>query len=130
MKFFKKSLLFLTLISLIFFSGSIVINAQEDQIEDDYYGGVLRVMGQEGDIQEFPLKHTDVKAEISGYISRVELKQEFTNPYDKPIEAVYIFPMPSLDFPDQQAFLCQAQLPPHRHWFRTTMFDLSGVPYV
>lgn len=43
---------------------------------------------------DLPLKHTEVEAEISGYIARVKVKQTFTNPCDQPIEAVYIFPLP------------------------------------
>jgi Ca-activated chloride channel family protein len=42
-----------------------------------------------------PLKHTDVKAEISGFLSRVEVTQEFENPYKEKIEAVYTFPLPA-----------------------------------
>jgi len=41
-----------------------------------------------------PLKHTDVKAFISGYIATVEVTQQFQNPYDAKIEAVYVFPLP------------------------------------
>ncbi len=41
-----------------------------------------------------PLKHTDVKAQISGYIATVEVTQQFHNPYDEKIEAVYVFPLP------------------------------------
>lgn len=41
-----------------------------------------------------PLKHTDVKASISGYIATVEVTQQFHNPYDAKIEAVYVFPLP------------------------------------
>lgn len=41
-----------------------------------------------------PLKHTDVKAEISGFISRVVVTQEFQNTFEKKIEAVYTFPLP------------------------------------
>ncbi|HZE72501.1 MAG TPA: VIT and VWA domain-containing protein [Pyrinomonadaceae bacterium] len=41
-----------------------------------------------------PLKHTDVKAEISGFLSRVSVTQEFENPYQEKIEAVYTFPLP------------------------------------
>ena len=41
-----------------------------------------------------PLKHTDVKAEISGFISRVVVTQQFENPFKKKIEAVYTFPLP------------------------------------
>ncbi|HEY6661033.1 MAG TPA: VIT and VWA domain-containing protein, partial [Pyrinomonadaceae bacterium] len=41
-----------------------------------------------------PLKHTDVKAEISGFISRVVVTQQFENPFNEKIEAVYTFPLP------------------------------------
>src|ERR1700755_738939 len=41
-----------------------------------------------------PLKHTDVQAEISGFISRVKVTQEFENNFSEKIEAVYVFPLP------------------------------------
>lgn len=41
-----------------------------------------------------PLKHTDVNASVSGYIASVEVTQQFQNPYDSKIEAVYVFPLP------------------------------------
>ncbi len=41
-----------------------------------------------------PLKHTDVKTNISGYIATVEVVQQFHNPYDTKIEAKYVFPLP------------------------------------
>ncbi len=41
-----------------------------------------------------PLKHTDVKAQISGYIGTVQVTQQYQNPYDGKIEAVYVFPLP------------------------------------
>ena len=41
-----------------------------------------------------PLKHTSAKAEISGFLSRVVVTQEFENPFDEKIEAVYTFPLP------------------------------------
>ena len=41
-----------------------------------------------------PLKHTEVKAEISGFISRVVVTQQFENPFKEKIEAVYTFPLP------------------------------------
>lgn len=43
----------------------------------------------------FPLKHTDVKAEISGFLSRVKVTQEFENSFSERIEAVYVFPLPN-----------------------------------
>jgi Ca-activated chloride channel family protein len=41
-----------------------------------------------------PLKHTDVRASVSGYIGSVEVVQQFHNPYSSKIEAVYVFPLP------------------------------------
>ncbi|HEV8377637.1 MAG TPA: VIT and VWA domain-containing protein [Tepidisphaeraceae bacterium] len=41
-----------------------------------------------------PLKHTDVKASIAGYIATVDVTQEYQNPYNGKIEAVYAFPLP------------------------------------
>ena len=41
-----------------------------------------------------PLNHTDVAASISAYIASVNVTQEFHNPYDEKIEAVYVFPLP------------------------------------
>ncbi len=41
-----------------------------------------------------PLKHTDVKAEVSGFLSRVTVTQEFENPFKEKIEAIYTFPLP------------------------------------
>lgn len=43
-----------------------------------------------------PLKHTEVKAEISGFLSRVIVTQEFENPFKEKIEAVYTFPLPQM----------------------------------
>jgi Ca-activated chloride channel homolog len=45
-------------------------------------------------IGECPLKNTNVKAEISGFLSRVKVTQEFENKFTEPIEAVYVFPLP------------------------------------
>jgi Ca-activated chloride channel family protein len=41
-----------------------------------------------------PLKHTDVKTEISGFLARVIVTQQFENPFTDKIEAVYTFPLP------------------------------------
>ncbi len=49
----------------------------------------------EGDLRELPLLHTDVRAEVTGFISRVTVTQTFHNPSPSPIEAVYVFPLPS-----------------------------------
>ena len=40
-----------------------------------------------------PLKHTEVSAEISGFVSRVKVVQQFENPFPEKIEAIYTFPL-------------------------------------
>src|SRR5690349_8414580 len=56
--------------------------------------GALTVLDAEHKAKAMcPLKHTDVKAEISGFISRVVVTQQFENPLKEKIEAVYTFPL-------------------------------------
>lgn len=56
--------------------------------------GGLYVQTTDRKQQAFTLSNTDVKGKISGNISRVEVTQTFQNPYDKPLEAIYVFPLP------------------------------------
>ncbi|HXG94683.1 MAG TPA: VIT and VWA domain-containing protein [Blastocatellia bacterium] len=57
--------------------------------------GSLQVVDPEkGVVGLCPLKHTDVKAEVSGFLARVVVTQEFENPFKEKIEAVYTFPLP------------------------------------
>src|SRR5260221_6875478 len=57
--------------------------------------GALQVIDPNGKPKALcPLRHTDVKAEISGFLSRVVVTQEFENPFKEKIEAVYTFPLP------------------------------------
>ncbi len=57
--------------------------------------GQLQVLDEAGKPRALcPLKHTSAKAEISGFLSRVVVTQEFENPFDEKIEAVYTFPLP------------------------------------
>ena len=44
---------------------------------------------------DVPLRHTDVRIRVSGFIANVEVDQTFVNPYDKKIDAVYQFPLPT-----------------------------------
>ncbi len=68
----------------------------EPSSSKDILGGELRVLEEDlPDIQRFPLEQTDVRVEIAGNVARVELTQHFSNPYDKKIEAVYVFPLPN-----------------------------------
>lgn len=42
-----------------------------------------------------PLKRTDVRADVTGFISRVTVTQTFQNPRPEAIEAIYTFPLPN-----------------------------------
>ncbi|MDG2304934.1 MAG: VIT and VWA domain-containing protein [Candidatus Binatia bacterium] len=56
----------------------------------------LEALGPDGArLGPCPLEHTDVQAEIAGFVTRVRVKQTFSNPFEEPIEAVYTFPLSS-----------------------------------
>ncbi|MBX9685925.1 MAG: VIT and VWA domain-containing protein [Candidatus Obscuribacterales bacterium] len=57
-------------------------------------GKLLAMLTSGKQLGQCPLKHTDVKASVSGYISRVSVKQTFQNKFSQKIEAVYTFPLP------------------------------------
>jgi Ca-activated chloride channel family protein len=57
-------------------------------------GAMLAKLSAEEKEVPLPLKHTDVKAGIVGYIATVEVTQQFHNPFSEKIEAVYVFPLP------------------------------------
>lgn len=68
----------------------LTVAAQESETQ-----GALQVLDANGKIKGLcPLKQTNVKAQISGFLSRVVVTQEFENPYKEKIEAVYTFPLP------------------------------------
>ena len=97
-KFFFKSILvaasivaavLLTIYPNHFFAGGNV-TAQEKITQ-----GTLQVLDPGGTPKAVcPLKHTEVKAQISGFLSRVTVTQQFENPFTEKIEAVYTFPLP------------------------------------
>src|SRR5437016_12805042 len=67
-----------------------VVSAQSGSTQ-----GSLQVLDPNGKPKAVcPLKHTDVKAEISGFLARATVTQEFENPFKEKIEAVYTFPLP------------------------------------
>jgi Ca-activated chloride channel family protein len=55
---------------------------------------VVRADGEVSDAIPFPLKHTAVRAAISGHVSHTAVTQNYENPFETPIEAVYVFPLP------------------------------------
>ncbi len=63
-------------------------------INTNHQIGGLYFEDSKGEKLEFPLKYTAVTAKITGNLSRVEVSQSFENPFDKSLEAVYVFPLP------------------------------------
>src|SRR6267378_4157289 len=95
-KFYLNSFIVLTAVAMIIValaahrSSIETVSAQTGETQ-----GSLVVLDPDGKPKaQCPLKHTDVKAEISGFLSRVILTQEFENPFKEKIEAVYTFPLP------------------------------------
>ncbi len=57
-------------------------------------GALLAMLPGGNQLGQCPLKHTTVKAQISGYVARVSVKQTFHNTFKDKIEAIYSFPLP------------------------------------
>ena len=58
-------------------------------------GSELQIIGKDGKPAGFvPLRHTDVKTEISGFVARISVTQEFENVLPNAVEAIYVFPLP------------------------------------
>ena len=56
-------------------------------------GALMAVVPGENPVP-LPLKHTEVTAEVAGYIATVNVTQQFQNPFSEKIEASYVFPLP------------------------------------
>ena len=52
-----------------------------------------------------PLKHTAVNVDVSGFVARVRVVQEFENTFTEPIEAVYTFPLSQNGAVDEMTML-------------------------
>jgi Ca-activated chloride channel homolog len=54
---------------------------------------VMRFDGVARAVIAFPLEHTAITAKVGGMAAVYDVEQEFENPFDDPIEAVYVFPL-------------------------------------
>jgi len=95
-KFFLKSLSVVAVATLSIIGLSVSRNsARIASAQSGETQGSLQIIDSNGKPRAVcPLKHTDVKAEISGFLARVVVTQEFENPFKEKIEAVYTFPLP------------------------------------
>src|SRR5688572_4451275 len=94
--FLRRSFVILTLgivalpILIAFYASETTVSAQTVETP-----GSLMALDAQGQAKSLcPLKHTEVKAEISGFLSRVVVTQHFENNLNEKIEAVYTFPLP------------------------------------
>ncbi len=82
-------------LSLVVYSGLASLTEVVKAAPGEVTQGALQVIGKDGQSAgQCPLKHTDVKTEISGQLARTTVTQEFQNPFNDKIEAVYVFPLP------------------------------------
>ncbi len=65
--------------------------AEEPSVTD---GGYMQTVTKDGKAVPLPLEHTDVHADVAGFMASVQVTQTFVNPFDQTIEAVYVFPLP------------------------------------
>ncbi len=88
----------------ILYPSSALMNIKE--LSSKSTQGELTIYDQEGKPSGLcPLKHTDVKAEISGFLVRATVTQEFENSADHKIEAIYTFPLPQNSAVDDMTML-------------------------
>lgn len=72
---------------------ALLLGAAAVHAEDDPRPGLVALLGDEQ--VPLPALRVDVDARIQGDLARVILTQVFENPYDEPLHARYIFPLPS-----------------------------------
>ncbi|SEG52026.1 marine proteobacterial sortase target protein [Marinobacterium lutimaris] len=61
---------------------------------DDITQGSLMMRNDRGEAEALPLLNTDVSIDVTGPIARTVVTQEFKNPGDTWVEALYLFPLP------------------------------------
>ncbi len=76
-----------------------ILSVQASSLPTGINPGTLEVLQIDGkkptEKLEMPLQHTDVKIEISGFVASAVITQQYKNPFEQPIEAVYTFPLPN-----------------------------------
>ena len=84
-----------TMVALCLLYVLIVLNPQNASAGQPQGSSQLQIVGKDGKVTGFvPLKHTGIKTEISGFVARIEVTQEFENVLPDAVEAVYVFPLP------------------------------------
>ena len=93
--FLKTFIVLAALVAAIFGVNDLRTSGGHVSAQSGVTQGALQAIDPNGKPKALcPLKHTDVKAQISGFLSHVVVTQEFENPFKEKIEAVYAFPLP------------------------------------
>src|SRR6476646_1277498 len=84
-----------TIVALCLLYVLIVLDPQNASAGQPAGKSQLQIVGKDGKVAGFvPLKHTGIKTEISGFVARIEVTQEFENVLPDAVEAIYVFPLP------------------------------------
>jgi Ca-activated chloride channel family protein len=77
-------------------AGPVVGDAATPEEDDRPSEGTLTLGShpRDGEVAGFPLESTRVSARVTGFVAEVSVEQTFRNPYTRPVEAVYLFPLP------------------------------------
>jgi Ca-activated chloride channel family protein len=82
-------------LSLVTLTAILLWPAQSTSAASDQSAGSLGIIGKDGSVKSTcPLRHTEVRGAISGFLARVAVTQIFENTASQKIEAVYTFPLP------------------------------------
>lgn len=90
----SKSWLSLSAAAMAAGLGLLTGNSEVAAAEPEPAPGSLYRIKPDGQRIDCPLKHTDVKATISGPMATVVVRQDFVNESPETIEAIYNFPLP------------------------------------
>ncbi len=75
-------------------TAALMILAAAAAAQDEVTAGRLQAVGEDGVIGDLPLEHTTVDILVTGNLQRAVVRQVYGNPFEEPIEAVYVFPLP------------------------------------
>lgn len=94
MKKYHRLLCFMSVLLLVIASPvySVYASEEADKQEDKTGAPYFYVESQEVNVDSFPLKKTNVIADINGMIAEIHVRQSYSNEGKSPINACYVFP--------------------------------------
>lgn len=79
-------------------------------INEEAQNGRILVHRDDLTVTDLPLEHTSVSISICGNVQKAVVRQIYGNPFDVPIEATYVFPLPNDGAVDQMNVFIGDQL--------------------